>query len=373
MEKGWPSPRDVSLLAVALLLAAGCCQAADVTPAPAVPAAPVDAPRPVLTNALQINLLPADQIRLSNAVSLRGVMTFVNPENNCGFLQDETAGVAVSWTNSTPPASPGQLVEIEGTLGATLNTPIIKGAVFRQVGPGEFPRAPRASFSELRAGRADCQWVEVDGLVRSATMTSNHFLVLQLTADRQQRLKVSILSSSNLDAGGWVNSRVRIHGVACGLYNSKRQLISAELLVPSVDQARTVVAARSDPWSLPVTSLASLGHRSEPRPGEQIHIQGVMTLLLPGQALYVREGVNNIEVQTSETGGANPGDLVDVIGVYQKTDHALIIEDGSFRRLSSGPPPLPRAVTMEEIATGRADAELVTVPAVVLEWGGGNF
>jgi PAS domain S-box-containing protein len=140
------------------------------------------------------------------------------------------------------------------------------------------------------------------------------------------------------------------------------------LLVPALDQVRTLAAARSDLYSLPVTSLASLGHRAEKRPGERIHIQGVVTLLLPGEALYVREGTSSIEVRTSEMGGAKPGDQVDVIGFYGKTDHALVIEDGSFRRLATGPAPLPLAVTMEEIATGRADAELVTVPAVALEW-----
>jgi PAS domain S-box-containing protein len=156
--------------------------------------------------------------------------------------------------------------------------------------------------------------------------------------------------------------------VASGSFNSKRQFITTKLLVPALDQVRTLAAARSDLYSLPVTSLASLGHRAEKRPGERIHIQGVVTLLLPGEALYVREGTSSIEVRTSEMGGAKPGDQVDVIGFYGKTDHALVIEDGSFRRLATGPAPLPLAVTMEEIATGRADAELVTVPAVALEW-----
>jgi len=366
MENGTCSRQKATLLAAALLLAAPLCPAADHTPASAV--VPVSIPRPVLTNAIQVLELPADQLALSNHVKLRGVMTFVDPHASYGFVQDETAGAAVFWTNRQPPASAGQWVEIEGKVDANVYAPTISQPVFHQIGPGEYPKPLKVSFPDLWAGRADCQWVEVDGLVRSATMMTNDFLVLEVAIGRRQKLKVSIFSPKKLGAAGWVNSRVRIQGVACGSFNSKQQFVTAELLVPSVDQVTTLVPARSEPYSLPVTSLASLGHKAEKRPGEQIHIQGVVTLLVPGEALFVREGTNSMEVRTSEMGGVKPGDQVDVVGFYEKTDHALIIEDGSFRRLAAGPPPMPLAVTMDEIASGRIDAELVTIPAVVLEW-----
>ncbi len=365
-ENGAHSRRKAASLAAALLLAAPLCPAADDTPA--IAPAPVAIARPVLTNAIQVLELPADQLALSNHVRLRGVMTFVDPGARYGFVQDETAGVAVFWTNRLPPAAAGQLVELEGKADANVYAPTISQPVFHHIGPGEFPKPLKVSFPDLRAGRADCQWVEVDGLVRSATMMTNDFLVLEVAMGRAQRLKVSVSPPTKLAASGWVNSRVRIHGVACGSFNSKEQFITAELLVPSIDQVTMLAAARSDPYSLPITPLASLGHRAEKRAGEQIHIQGVATLLLPGEALFVRQGTNSIEVRTSEMGGAKPGDQVDVIGFYEKTDHALVIEDGSFRRLAAGPAPLPLAVTMEEIASGRIDAELVTIPAVVLEW-----
>jgi len=69
MEKGFLSPRKVILLAATLLLAASFCLATDATAAPA--AAPVSLARPVLTNAIQGQELPADQIRLSNQVEPR--------------------------------------------------------------------------------------------------------------------------------------------------------------------------------------------------------------------------------------------------------------------------------------------------------------
>ena len=366
MGKVLLSPCEAVLSAAMLLLPAFYCPAAANTPATA--AARVSIPPPVLTNAIQVHELSADQIGITNQVRLRGVMTFVHPHEHYGFVQDETAGVIVFWNDRTPPAAPGQLVEIEGQVGAALYTPLIYGAVVHQIGPADFPKPLKVSYADLWAGRADCQWVEVDGVVRSAAVMSNDLLVLEVALEQRHNLKVSICSPKELDTTGWINSRVRIDGVACGTFNQKRQFIAAELVVPSLEHVRTLAAARSDPYLLPVTSVASLGHKEESRPGDRIHIQGVVTLLLPGEALYVREGTDSIEVRTSAMGGAKPGDRVDVVGFYGKTDHALIIEDGSFRRLSTGPAPLPLTVTMDEMASGRADAELVTVPAEVLEW-----
>ncbi len=366
MKQGVHGLHKATGLAAAAWLAALLCPAAELVQSNT--AAPVSVPRRVLTNAIQVLELPAGQIPLSNHVSLRGVMTFVDPHAGYGFVQDATAGAAVFWSNRPNPVVCGQLVEIEGQVAANLYAPVVGRPVFHPIGPGEYPTPIKISFSDLSAGRADCQWVEVEGLVRSATMMSNDFLVLEIAMGRQQKLKVTILSTNKLDASGLVNSQVRLHGVSCGSFNNKGQFITAELLVPSVDQVTVLAAPRSNPYSLPVTPLATLGHKAEIRPGEQIHIQGMVTLLLPGEALFVRQGTNSIQVLTSEMGGAKPGDLVDVIGFYEKTDHALIIEDGNFRSTATLPAPVPLAVTMEEIGSGLTDAELVTLPATVLEW-----
>ena len=41
-------------------------------------------------------------------------MTFVEPHGGYGFVQDETGGAMVLWTNNPSPIAAGQLVEIEG-------------------------------------------------------------------------------------------------------------------------------------------------------------------------------------------------------------------------------------------------------------------
>jgi len=73
MEKGLLSSRKAILLAGMSLLPALLCPAAADTLATA--SAPNSIPRPVLTNAIQVQDLPAEQTGLSNHVRLSGVMT----------------------------------------------------------------------------------------------------------------------------------------------------------------------------------------------------------------------------------------------------------------------------------------------------------
>jgi hypothetical protein len=212
--------------------------------------------RAVLTNVIQVHEFPVEQIGMSNEVRVRGVMTFVMPQLEYGFVQDATAGAVVFWDAIPPPAA-GQVVEIEGQIGATVFTPIIKHAILHRIRPGEFPKPLRVSFADLWAGRADCQWVEVEGMVRSATMMTNGLLVLRVDLGGRQILKASICVPGDVDRSAWVNSRVRIDGVACGSFNSKRQFIAPNCWC--------LLWTRSAPWHPPrrtrIRSLSRPWHR----------------------------------------------------------------------------------------------------------------
>lgn len=333
------------------------------------PALP-DETLPLLTNASEVVQLPAEQAARHYPVRVRGVMTYVDPHNQYGFVQDDTAGAVVFWTNSTPPIPAGEFVEISGQSASNIYSAVIYRPEFGDLGPHDFPKPLKASFSQLYSGQADCQWIEVDGTVRSAT-TNADYLILEL-AVQKQRFKVSILATNEPDPEHWVEAHVRIRGVACGSFNNKNQFVTAELLSPSMQCVTTLAGTHVNPYTLPVTPLSTLGHKSEKPPGQRIHVRGVVTLPMPGEALYVRDGAESIEVRTTQRSAVKPGDMIDVIGFYERTESSLVIEDANFRVASGGPAPAPMPVTVEQLNTGRLDAELVTLPATVLEWRHGS-
>lgn len=325
-----------------------------------------DDPLPTLTNAIQVLTLPDPIAARRCPVLIRGVMTYVDPHSGYGFVQDGTAGAVAFWTNKSPPVHAGQLVEVNGETATNVYAPIISSARFRAMGGGPFPEPMKVSYRDLYTGRADCQWVEVTGEVRSA-ITNSDFLILMLSIE-DRRFSVSILTTNEKDPERWVGAYVRARGVACGSFNEKGLFVDAEMLSPAADQVAFLTPTRSDPYSLPVTPVPTLGHKSEAPPGQRIHIRGIVTAFLPGDALYVRDGGASIEVQTPQTSGVQVGDSVDVIGFYERKDAALVIEDANFRRLASGAPPVPVEASVAELAGGRLDAELVTLPARLLEW-----
>lgn len=321
---------------------------------------------PELTNAIQVINLPNETADLHCPVRLHGVVTYADPHGGYGFVQDRTAGAVVFWPGSTPPVQAGQRVEVLGSTSTNVYSPIIGSAVFHVLGKEPFPTPLKASYGDLYTGHADCQWTEVEGEVRSAT-TNSDFLILML-AIADHRFSVSVLTKEELNPERWVGARIRVRGVTCGAFNEKGLYVDAEMLSPSLDQLAVLKPPPSDPYALPLTPVATLGHKAELAPGQRIHVQGVVTAFLPGDALYVRDQGATIEVQTAQTRGADVGDRVDIVGFYERKASALVIEDANFRRLSSGPAPQPLEASLGDLMGGRLDAELVKLPARLLEW-----
>ena len=184
-------------------------------------------------------------------------------------------------------------------------------------------------------------------------------------------IKVSVALSAPTDPAGWVETHVLARGVAIGSFNGRGQFAGAELVSPSLSQITMVEAVHASPFSLPVTPVEVLGHKSEPLPGSRIRVQGVVTLFIPGSRLYLRDHNRSIEIETAQSGGIKTGDLVDVIGYYERVGGELVIEDGSGRRISAVEKPVPVPVTEEMIDSGAYDGELVSMKARLLEWSHG--
>jgi signal transduction histidine kinase len=321
---------------------------------------------PVLTNAIQIQQLSSTNAAAHYPVQLRGVMTFTDSQAHYGFIQDDTAGTVVFWTNAIAPAKAGDLVELRGRTDANLYAASILSPVFKVIGHAPFPKPLRASFSDLNAGHADCQWTELDGQVLSTT-TNEHFLYLSLSVQRNP-VKVSVALLTPVNPATWVESRVRVRGVGIGSFNGKGQFAGAELVSPSLDEITMLQSARADIFSLPVTPVKLLGHKAEPPPGSRIRVRGVVTLFLPGAKLYLRDDACGMQIRTAQTEGFKPGDLVDATGYYQREDGELVIDNGICRVVGAAEPAVPISATEDGIIAGKYDDELVSMKARLLEW-----
>ena len=132
-----------------------------------------DAALPELRTAEEVRRLSPAEAERHYPVRLRGTVTFFDqriPTAAFRFVQDETAGIYFypQTAEENTNLATGQLVEIEGLTGQGEFAPVVEARSIKILGEGKFPAARPVSFEQLISGREDSQFVEMEGVVRSA-------------------------------------------------------------------------------------------------------------------------------------------------------------------------------------------------------------
>jgi hypothetical protein len=191
-----------------------------------------------LTKVSQIRALSAAEAANQYHIQLKGVITFVAPEYQVTFFQDDTAGIYL-FGQSDSQLTVGSLVRVTGNTTPGEYAPSIENATVHVLGHGVLPPATLKSMARLLSGAEDSQWVAVQGVVHSADVEDRlppdmrqgpPHLVLQIAADGH-RFKARIRQfQAGEDHRALVGATVTIRG-ACGtLFNPRRQLTGVQLL-----------------------------------------------------------------------------------------------------------------------------------------------
>ena len=318
---------------------------------------------PLLTNSSQILQLRASEARAGYPVRLEGIITYSLKELHLAFLQDATGGVPVELPPELSLES-GQKVALEGRTDRGLFAPVIRQAIFKTLGSGSLPAPKRPLPGELRTGRVDSQWCEIEGTVRAISYEPGS-LTLQLSVENQ-RVQAVCRHEQEINPEDWVEARVRVRGVVGSLFNGRLQFVGPVLYVPGISQVSVLQPPRGNPFLLPFTPLGEIGlYLSQNAPGDRVHVRGAVTLFVPGHALYLQDQTGAIEVRTTQRTALEPGDRVDVIGFYEQEKTELVIEDGNFRRLGNGPLPAAKVAAPLDFRDNRLESELITVEAML--------
>jgi signal transduction histidine kinase/ActR/RegA family two-component response regulator len=320
-----------------------------------------DAALPFLTTVAQVIRLRSDELIVGRPVRLTGVVTYAAREMNLAFVQDATGGIAVSLPAETR-MEVGQLIEVAGIASRGLFAPAIRQSTFKMAGTAQLPVPLSPSISELHNGLVDSQWCEVEGIVRSVSHDTNS-VTLELTMEGR-RIEISCRHEGGIAPEQWIEARVKIRGVAGARFNGRRQLVGGRLLVPALAYVSVLTPPAADPFLLPLTPLSDLGrYHSKNSPGQRIHIRGTVTLFNSGRTLFLRDETGAIEIRTTQRTPLQPGDSVEVIGFYEVNGDSIMIEDGNFRRLESGPAPPAKLLLAKEWNNRQFEADLVSINA----------
>jgi PAS domain S-box-containing protein len=308
--------------------------------------------------------LPSESARLRYPIHVRGVVTYADKTLNDLFVQDSTAGIYVNSDATALPLHSGQLVEITGMSGPGDFASQIENPKIHVVGHAPLPTPKRVSGEEFVTGAEDSQFVEVEGIVRSAAEIQNRLLLH--VASGTVIIPVYVLDHKPTPED-LLGAKVVVQGVSGGTYNPRMQFLGAILLAPSLKNLSVEAPAPADLFSIPVRPihlvqrLAPVGSFNQP-----VHVQGLVTLQRPGKSIFIRDAQEGLEVETRETTPLNVGDRVDVVGYPAIGDFSPMLQDGVYRRISTGIAPPPLAATAADALSGIYDCELIQIRGRVL-------
>ncbi len=317
------------------------------------------------------DLSPEDAAR-DLPVHLRAVVTYYDPyidvRHAAIFVHDASGGVFVSVpARPILDIKPGTLVDITGVSNSGDYAPVISSNQVRPIGRSNLPASPfKVTLTQLLTGALDCQWVEVEGRVRSAHLAP-HNVVLAVAADGGVLTAVTV-RQPGVDYDSLIDSLVRIDGNAAPLFNQRRQMVGVHLFFPTLGQVTVIQPAPRDPFAVPAVPVAQL-FRFSPDPGllHRVHVQGTVTLNWPGRVLCIQDAKAGICMQTTQEASVPVGSFVDVVGFPVIDLFKPSLEDAVFRVAGgAASPPQPTAIAADKAVKGDLDGKLVEIDAELI-------
>lgn len=326
----------------------------------------------VLTNASAIRSLNPVEAAKSLPVCLTGVVMDVPaaaPNPPAIILADPTAEIYVAAArNIFTNLHRGDAVEIKGATDPGHFAPIVMAATIRKLGAGTIPAARPVTYQQLITGALDAQWVEIKGVVRQCYPISPGSDVRRIIVALDGGL-VSVRFNTQPLGQIQTDAEVRVRAVCFYQFNQKRQVLLPVLQVPRDVPVIVEKRAPADPYAAPIRSGSSLlmftpenlfayAHR--------IHVNGVVIYSQPGSFVWIRDGASGLRIQTRQEEDLAPGDNIDILGFPTFGSYSPMLEDSSFCKTASTPPPSPLFLTNFDAAFEHED-DLVAMEGMLTQ------
>lgn len=313
----------------------------------------------------KIHALSREVAALGQPVKSRGIVTFVHPDPLGDFvIEDEAAGVFVNFPQSYrqgPLPAPGALVEVTGITGAGGYAPIVLAQRVDVIGKAWLPVAQPVSVNQLLTGRFDSRRVEIRGIVQYAThRTRVEQFGLEL-AGEFGRISVYALESGGMEPVDLIDAEVTVRAVCFPFFNERAEVAGVRLEMMNAREIEINRPPRSEPFAAPLVGL----HKLQPFSPEGLvfhrqRIQGTVTLVVPGQFLYLQDDHSAVRVNLSDEVPVMVGDRVEAVGFAEVRTRFVEWQRALVRKLGVAPVPAPIAITRDQVLSPRVPAEART-------------
>ncbi len=310
----------------------------------------------VLTTIDQVRQLRPAQGGRGYAVRLQGTATYQHAEEKSLVIQDGTAALLVDTSKIQNEIPLGHAVEVEGSSSVRDASIVVVATRVRDLKSGRMPEARHVSAADLRSGNFSNQWVEAEGVVHSARVENDGRFTLKVAA-ADGVFQARVFGSGPNVGDAFVDSRVRVRGIAQTVFSMRGQAVRLQVLVPGISFVDVLAPATADPFSIPVQSVRALLQASvQPAFARRVHVRGAVTHLPDGTASF-DDDTGHIAVAIEDRTSDLPAGQVDVVGFVTGRDADVAISDAVLRAAV-------RVAPAELASTTKVNSVLDTVDAV---------
>jgi signal transduction histidine kinase/uncharacterized protein YdeI (BOF family) len=319
-------------------------------------------PLPTLVSVQQVKRMSREEARRGYPVKVRGIITFVWPDNGF-FLQDGTGSIDVQMPATVAHSFPriGDYWEVEGETFAEF-APNIRAGHATLLGPGSLPNVVHPNWGQLVDGSLDAQFVEVQGVVSSATNQTLSLLT------RGGRINVQLQDMDPSLLGTLEGALVRISGCLIPGRDVDTQRVKLGVFALRAASVAVDEPAPKDPFQLQIRHANDLllfdSHTS---PIQRTHLEGVLIQQVE-QTCFLMEGTNGFRAILKSPAHLQRGDRLEVVGFPDLNGPSPVLHDAVVKAHGPGRLPEPVELASDSPVDGRLDATRVQINALLTGW-----
>jgi signal transduction histidine kinase len=299
------------------------------------------------------------------------------------FVQDNSAGILVLYTNADVEAGSGERVKVTGHVGAGLLSPIIRRASLEILGQTSLPAPRNVSAARLATGESFGQWVELDGAVRDVARDASRLFVFVSSAGIRFHAVILSPESSSLPAD-WLDAKVRLQGVCWTDVDRENKPAGFTLYLPGTN---TMAFLRNGSSNIFSASALAQSERSEltRQSDRRVKLSGVVLFHSPAGEIFFQDRIgpvqarllvplakasaNGVYFERPQVSALTPGTEIELVGAPREATFAPVLQDAEFRVVGKTNPPTALQVTAQEALSGRYDRALISLKGRILAHG----
>jgi len=233
--------------------------------------------------------------------------------------------------------------------------------VIHVIGPSHLPfHATPVTLSLLLTGTEDCQWVEIEGVVRNVMQSNTNVTLEVATADGVIGAVAPI--QPGVDYNYLIDATVRIQGTAAARFNWNMQMTGSRLYFPGLYTLTVVEPGRPQVLVQPPRPLNSLS-RFTPTLAwpHRVHVRGTVTLHWPGRNICIQDDTQGLCAQSTQTAPLAVGSSADLAGFTALGGFRPSLDDAIFEAAPGNHTIAIPLITSDQALQGDHDSELVTI------------